>query len=349
MAQPFDSRALRSDGEALPIAEGVQRFLDLVALGAFSASTTGLLAYQTGTGGGLYQLTWFDRAGKPTGTLGDARPFFGFSLSPDRKNLLASASDSLGNFDLWMYDVTTGVPTRFTFDPAGEYHPVWSPDGRSVIFNSTRKGHYDLYRKSVKGAGAEELLYADDMDKVPTSWSSDGKVLLYFTGGGPRHDLWVLPLKTEPPGGGLKPVPFLKTGFNELNATFSPDGQWVAYDSDESGESEVYIAPFSRVTEKQQISRNGGQRPQWRQDGKEIFFETLNGNLLAAEVRMTAQGVVVGAVRTVIAGTFRGSSSGYYYDVSADGQRILVAVSAAGQKPAEPVTLIQQWTGPLKK
>jgi eukaryotic-like serine/threonine-protein kinase len=141
MAQPFDLRALRTAGEAVPVAEHVERFLDLVEEGAFSASATGLLAYRTGADAGVRQLTWFDRLGKPVGTVGEPRTFFDIQFSPDRKTLAASAPDAVGNYDLWMYDVVRKLPTRFTVDPAGEYWGVFSPDGRSVIFNSTRKGH----------------------------------------------------------------------------------------------------------------------------------------------------------------------------------------------------------------
>jgi hypothetical protein len=154
----------------------------------------------------------------------------------------------------------------------------------------------------------------------------------------------VLPLSAERPGEPLKPVPFLKTGFNELFGMFSPDGKWVAYGSDESGDSEIYIAPFSRPGEKYQISRNGGQRPRWRQDGKELFYETLDGRLMVAEVRITAPGVPVGVVRTLLGGTMQTAGSGYPYEISVDGQHILVAMSVASQKPTEPVTLIQNWT-----
>src|SRR5262249_49973911 len=149
--------------------------------------------YQTGSSAGLRQLTLFDRTGNAMKTLGDPRAYFSIELSPDGRSLTASAPDTLGNYDIWLYDVARGLPARFTFDPAGEYYGVWSPDGRSVVFNSSRKEHYDLYRKPANGTGAEELLYADDTDKVPTSWSPDGKFLLYFTGGGPRHQIWLLP------------------------------------------------------------------------------------------------------------------------------------------------------------
>ena len=200
--------------------------------------------------------------------------------------MAASAPDAVGNYDLWMYDAVRGLPTRFTFDPGGEYWAVFSPDRRSVIFNSTRKGHYDLYRKPANGAGAEELIYADDTDKVPTSWSHNGKFLLYFTGGGRRFEMFVLPLEPERLGDPLKPVPFHQTPFNEKDAQFSPvDDRWVMYNSDESGRDEIYVSPFLHRTEKHQISANGGILGRWRKDGKEIFYEAPNGQLMAAEIR----------------------------------------------------------------
>jgi eukaryotic-like serine/threonine-protein kinase len=347
MAEPFDLKSRRPSGEAVPVAEGVNGFLDLVTVGAFSVSRTGLLAYQTGAEERARQLTWFDRLGSPLGTMGEPRRFYDVEFSPDRKTLAASAPDSGGNYDLWMYDVARGLPTRFTVDPAGEYYARWSPDGRTVIFNSTRKGHYDLYRKSANG-GAEELLYADDLNEVPMSWSRDGKLLLYFTGGAPRKQLWVLPLAPQQPGAALQPQPFLQSGFNDEFAQFSPDGRWVSFDSDESQRSEVYVAPFSRPADKTQISPKGGRLPRWRQDdGKEIFYETLDGQLMVAEVEISGETVAVGAVRPLFAGIkFFG---GYNYDVSADGQRILAAMPIVSQKTAEPVTLVENWAAALNR
>jgi Tol biopolymer transport system component len=345
MAQSFDLKSLRTSGEAAPVAEHVERYLNLVEVGAFSASANGLLAYRTGAEAAVRQLTWFDRQGKPTGTLGEPRAFFDIQFSPDRKSLAASAPDAVGNYDLWMYDVARGLPTRFTFDPAGEYWAVFSPDGRNVIFNSTRKGHYDLYRKPANGAGAEEPIYADDAGKVPTSWSHDGKFLLYFNGGGRRFEMFVLPLTPERPGAPLKPIPFHQTEFNEKDAQFSPDDRWVAYDSDESGRFEIYVSPFSRRTEKHQISTNGGSRPRWRQDGKEIFYEAMDGRLTAVEVRVSGETVDMGAVHALpVAVNYFGA---YAYDVSADGQRVLAAIPV--RKDAPPVTLVENWTAALKK
>jgi len=350
MAQPFDLNSLRSNGEAEPIADGVQRFLDLVGFGTFSASRSGLLAYQTGSAGGRKQLTWFDRTGKPIQTLGDPRAFFSIELSPDGRNLVASAPDALGNYDLWLFDVARGVPTRFTSDPGGEYYGVWSPEGTSVILNATRTGHYDLFRGPANTASSEDVLYADNSGKVPTSWSPDGKFLLYFTGGGPRHEIFVLPLTPDRPGEPLKPSPFLKTGFNELFGQFSPDGRWVVYSSDLSGQSEIYVTPFSRPKERHQISPNGGGRPRWRRDGNELYYIALDGKLMATETRISEKSVEAGPAHALltIASSDPTATAGYPYEVSVDGQRILTSIPV-GDGPTQPVTLVQNWTGSLKK
>jgi eukaryotic-like serine/threonine-protein kinase len=349
IAQPFDLSSLRMSGEAEPVAEGVERFLDLVTVGAFTASNSGLLAYQAGPADARKQLTWFDRAGKRIKTLGDPRAFFSIELSPDGRTLAASAPDALGNFDLWLYDVASGLPTRFTSDPGGEFYGVWSPDGRSIILNATRKGHYDLFRGLANSAGTEEALYTNDMDKVPTSWSSDGKSLLYFTGGGTRNELFVLPLTPDRPRAPLMPQPFLKTGFNEMFGQFSPDGRWVVYSSDLSGQSEIYVTPFSRPSERHRISPNGGGRPRWRRDGKELYYVALDGKLMATETRISETNVEAGPPHALLTITgYSPFAAGYPYEISADGQRILTSIPV-GDAAVQPVTLVQNFTGALKK
>ena len=344
MAQPFDLKSLRTSGEAMPVAEHVQRFLALLGVGAFSASSTGLLAYQTGADAAVQQLTWFDRTGKPLGTLGEPRAFWDVEFSPDRKTLIASAPDGVGNYDLWTYDVARDLPTRFTSNPGGEYFGVWSADGRSVIFNSARGGQTDLYRKAANGSGPEERIYADSTGKVPISWSHDGKYLLYFTGGVERHQLFLLPLMPDRPGAPLKSVRFLSTQSNETYAKFSPDDQWVAYQTDQSGRSEVYVAPFSRPEEKHQISTDGGKFPRWRRDGRAIFYQGADGQLRQAEIRIGGNTVEVTAVRPVFGkGGFLG---GYGDDVSLDEQRVLAANPVGGT--AEPITLVENWVAAPK-
>lgn len=340
VAQPFDVTSLRTTGEPVLVAEPVQRLGSLVVIGVFSASQTGLLLYQKGTDTTLSQLTWFDRAGNAVGTLGKPAEFFDVRLSPDGKSVLASAPDAVGNFDLWAFDLAQGFSRRFTTDAGGEYYGLWSADGRTVIFNSTRRGNYDLYRKPASGTGPEELLFADATDKVPNSVSSDGRYLLYFTGGGQRFKLWRLPLIPQPAGAALQPEPLLNTPFNEWWAQFSPDDRWIVYQTDESGQSEIYAAPFSQPTAKHRISSNGGHHPRWRRDGRAVHYQDNDGQLQEALIRIAGDTVQVTSVRPVFARA--GWVGGYGYDVSADAQKALIAVPMA--RTAEPLTLVENWT-----
>lgn len=349
VAQSFDLRSLQAVGEPVQVAERVVRNVLPYSAGVFSVSATGLLAYQGGfSAPDTLQLTWFDRTGKPLGTIGQPQTRFGaLELSPDRKTLVASVPDDVGNIGLWVHDSLRGLPMRFTFDPSRDINAVWSPDGRTIVFNSDRKGRYDLYRKPANGSGAEELLYADDQAKLPSSWSPDGKVLLYHTFSGSQGvHLWVLAMTPEA-NRAARPRRLLQTSSSDLFGQFSPDGQWIVYGSNETQDYEIYAAPFLRPSEKRQISTSGGIRPRWSRNGKEIFYHTRAGQLLAAEVRISGETVEVGPVREL----FRGIPAlyGYAWDISADGQRILAAVPVKNQKAPEPITLVQNWAAGLKK
>jgi Tol biopolymer transport system component len=292
-------------------------------------------------------LTWFDRNGKALGTFGAPEDFSQVALSPDGKTLAASFYDAQGQ-DVYTYDLShdlpQGSPTRFTFDPARDDFPMWAPDGRSIVFNSVRKGHWDLYRKSADGSGAEEVLYADEKEKYPNSFSPDGKLLLFAAVGTANSAYWALPLTPESSAAPLKPVPFLP-GSSLRWGKFSPDGRWVAYVLGEQP-GVVYVSSFSHRGGTHQISANGGIKPLWRRDGKEIFYLSPGGRLMATEVRISGETVEVGSTHALLGGIPLGN--GYAYDVSADGQRILAAV-ARDQKSSEPITLVQNWAAGLKK
>jgi eukaryotic-like serine/threonine-protein kinase len=344
MAQPFDARRLIVTGEAFPIAEKIQTTSTNPHYGYFSASENGVLAYQTGQGAAGSQLTWFDRTGKQIGVLGDSRAYGDLELSPDQKRASVNTLSQAGA-DIWLYDVARGLQMRFTFGPGVAYNSIWSPDGSRVVFNANHKGHMDLYQKASSGAGTEEVLLEDNVNKYPASWSPDGRFILYVSTGTPTgNDLLVLPLS-----GDRKPVPFLQTQFNEGAGHFSPDGRWVAYQSDESGKYEVYVAPFPGPAGKWQISTAGGQAPRWRRDGTEIFYVAPDNRMMVAAANGKGGTFEVSAVKPLFE-THAITGRGYSYDVSADGQKFLInsAAHQNGSGPA-PITVVLNWTAALKK
>jgi len=364
MAQPFDTERFATAGEAVPVAERVQTVLDSGRVGVFSVSETGLLAYREGAGarGGI--LTWVDRSGKRGTAVGEATRQTSFEFSPDRKRIAVVIQDQAAE-DVWIYDVSRGLRTRLTFDAARDTFPVWSPDGRSIVFSSNRKGRFDLYRKAVDSVGAEELLYADDLNKRPTSWSADGKLLLYDAIGGDAiggnsktgQDIWVLPLPPERSGAAVKPSLVLQTTFSERDARFSADGRWILYSSNESQRYEVYVTPFPLAPSgpggKRQVSSasTGPYGARWRQDGREIFYVSPDRELMATEVSIKGGTLELGAVRSLFGLGYQNEAGflGFLsFDVSADGQRFLVS-SAPEQQSAEPLTLIQNWASGLNK
>jgi Tol biopolymer transport system component len=331
IAQAFDERRLEAAQDASPVARNVLEF---------SVSRDGTLVYQGGNADDQ-QLTSFDRKGAATGALGDPANFYTIEFSPDRKKVALSMDD-----DLWIHDVARDLRSRFTFTPGIDTNPVWSSDGRSIAFCSNRTGRYGVYRKSADLSGAEETLYLDATDTLTDSWSPDGKfVMVHRRDPANQEDLALLPLTSDAPGGVFKLTPFLSTPFRELHGRFSPDGHWVAYVSDESGHSEIYVTSFPVHAGKQQISTSGGTQPRWRADGRELFFVSGSGVLMAAEVAIQGSAVAVGAVRSL--GTLVVTGRGWTYDVSADGQRFLVAVRQQQKTP--PLTLVSNWPLLLKK
>ncbi len=322
IAQRFDEKRLEASPETTPLVTDVAEF---------TVARDGTLFYKPG-GASIQQLTWFDRTGTATGTLGDPGNFFMIELSPDRKKLAVSL-----DADIWIQDLARGLRSRFTFTPGIDTNPVWSPDGRTIAFASDRSGRYGIYRKSADLSGTEETLYLDNIPTLTDGWSPDGNSLMVH-----RRD----PVDQEDLAflQGSKLVPFQKTPLRELHGRFSPDGRWVAYLVNESSRDEIFLAPFPGPGPKEQVSTAGGQQPRWRADGKELFFVAANGMLMAADVTRKGDAITVGAAHSL--GIRVVNERGWMYDVSADGQRFLVAVRP--DRSNLPFTLISNWQLLLK-
>jgi Tol biopolymer transport system component/predicted Ser/Thr protein kinase len=340
LAQAFDPKSLKLTGEAFPIAENVQDdpgFFNAV----FSVSDQGTLAYQEAGGTtGLSELTWVDRTGKKLEVLGDPADYFEPRISPDGRRVAVAIEDP---GDIWIYDLARRVRTRLTFAESDDFAPTWSPDGTRVAFSSQRTGSGDIYAKAASGTGADELLLSSKIFKVPNSWSPDGRYLAYiaFQGApGSTADLWLLSL----PDG--KASPLLQTQFAELQAVFSPDGRWLAYASNESGRFEIYVQPFPGPGGKWQISTSGGIQPRWARGGKELFFLAPEGKIMSVEVR--AHTVFEAGAPKALFATALKNAPGPPYDVSSDGQRILLN-RPIHEESSPPITLVQNWTALLKR
>ncbi len=340
MRQPFDPATLALTGEAVVLGERVLMNATFMRAGAFSVSENGALVYQGFGGAGTARLVWSDRAGRQTAIVDERLQYRDLHLSPDGTRAVVSVvSVRENNSDVWVVDVGRGQQARFTFDATDDLSAIWSPQGTDVAFSSRRKGKLDLYRKSVGGADREEVLLDDPVDKTPTSWSSDGKFILYSINSartGP--DVWVLPLT-----GDRKSFPFLETTTDERFARFSPDGHWVAYMSSESGRSDVYVTRFPGPGGKRQVSRAGGHYPRWRSDGKELFYLSPDNRLMAASVTVNSDRVEVGAVQPLFE---MRAPEGLglprdFYDVASDGQRFMLVVP--DETTSTPLTLVTNW------
>jgi Tol biopolymer transport system component/predicted Ser/Thr protein kinase len=338
MAQPFDIKALRVSGEPVVVGRSVQ-YVATWGSSAFSASENGVLAYQ-GPSPAARQLVWFDRSGGRVATLGpDAEYRDDPRISPDGSRVAVTRTDpTTRSADIWIFDVSRGIGSRFTFDAARESSPVWSADGTRLFFSSNKAGIGDLYEKAASGAGSETLLLKSDLWKEPLDISPDGRWLVYTVGDlKTRSDLWLLPLF-----GDRKPVPLLATPFAETEARFSPDGRWLAYVSDEAGKREVYAQPFPATGEKWQVSTAGGSSPRWTSGGRELVYAEPPDKRKIVEIR-SAPSFQVSVPKDLFA-TPRPQGS----DVSRDGKRMLVNMPAAEVAPT-PMTIVLNWTAALRK
>ncbi len=343
VAQPFDLRRYVLSGEPFPLSDEVLYFPQ-VDRAVYSVSGGDVLVTQTGKVASLSQLSWFDRDGKSAGTVGPPGSNNNVRLSPDGHRVAGDQTEPDGRRrNIWIHELAQGLATtRLTFDPSFDGDPIWSPDGKQILFFSDRRGAFRLYLKNADGSGSEEEVA--DLGTVGQGnawdWSRNGKYVLVRK----ANELWYLSW----PERVVKPL--LQAKCTVLNAQFSPDGRWMAFASNETGSMEIYVSPFPSINGKWQVSSGGGQEPRWRQDGKELFYLSADGKMMATAVTTGASFKASSPV--ALFQTHRrlpvSSLDDFSYDVSGDGQRFLIATKV-DEANAAPLSVLLNWASQMEK
>jgi len=353
MAAPFDAVTAQIAGDVFSVADGVSLSSPSSYL-PVTVSANGMLIYEPITAGnGANQFGWYDRSGKPLALVGAPGKVFNPAISPDGKLVAFQRENNTGS-DLWVLDLNRGVETRLTSDPSSNVAPFWSPGGDRIVFASNRSGVYNLYQKAANGSGPEVRLLSNSITDSSEQWSRDGRFIVYFElDTKNKRDLWVLPAEGDTAN--RKPIPFLRSEFDELHGQLSPDSHWMAFTSDQSGRREVYVRPFPPGEGEWTLSIAGGQAPRWSGDGKELFFEAADGKMMSVPVKKAVAGVKPlfepGAPVALFDAHIAPNADNRYfeYDVAADGKRFLIN-TAGGAKPvsAPPLTVVTNWVGVRK-
>ena len=349
LAAPFDLEELQVTGPSVRVVEGVR-----MAFGwaNFSVSENGSLAYVPGRAGLDFQLVWVDHEGtvEPLPLLPGF--FDGPRVSPDGRSFVYRVVHDAGTTNVWLYELERGVNRQFTTNPArgaGAW-PIWGPEGKRVIFNSTRSDGmaWNLYWKPVDGSGPAEPLTESDYSQQAVSVWAKGKLLAFQEIRDPTatgYDIWILPLQ-----GGAQPRPFLQTSANEFLPMFSPDGRWLAYVSDQTGKREIYVQPYPGPGEVKQISSEGGTHPAWAPDGQELFYmegDHPSTKLMAVPVQ-TEPSLRVGRPRLLFSENYwSGSPLGRNYDITPHGERFLMRKEVT--QPMTKIKVVLNWSEELKR
>ena len=347
LAQDFDPDRLELRGDPFPMAEHV------TAATMLSASVAGPIVYRTASEErGQRQLVWVDRSGRELDKVvyPDAAAQ-GPSLSLDGRRVAVFRLVN-GNMDIWSYETSRRAWDRITFDPGDDIYPLWSPDGTRIVFGSARKTDdvMNLYRKLLSAPpGSEELVLSTQQGKFPMDWSADGRFLLYDSFDPKRGtDIWALPLE-----GDRKPFAVVQTDFSERLAQFSPDGTWIAYQSDKTGHFEIYLRPFPGPGGDSRASTAGGAQARWNRNGRELFYIAADDRLMAVPIRFSSDGKTVefGSPLGLFATSVGSTAFLTYrqqYVVSPDGQSFVMN-SVLGEASASPITVILNWKPKLSR
>jgi eukaryotic-like serine/threonine-protein kinase len=342
VAQPFDRRGYVLSGEPHTFSDEVLYF-PTVDKAVFSVSSGEVLATQTGNGASLSELTWFERSGKAAGTVGTPGLYKNIRLSPDGRRAAVDRTDPDGrNVDIWILEPARDKTTRLTFDSFLHQTPIWSPDGRQILFSSSRELGLQVFLKNADGSGSEEQV-ADLNTAFAVNiwdWSRNGRDILVRK----SNELWFFSWQER------VAKPLVQAKWTVQNAQFSPDGRWMAYASNETARWEIYISPFPIGNGKWQVSRGGGQEPRWRQDGKELFYVSEDGKMMAVAVK-TGESFEASSPVALFQTHRRQPISTldvFSYDVSGDGQRFLV-ITKQDEAHAAPLSIRLNWASEMEK
>jgi Tol biopolymer transport system component len=339
-AQGFDADRQTLEGDPFIVEEQV------IGDTRLAASAAGPIAYRTGSAdAGQRQLAWIDRAGRELEkVVYDDTAAQGPSLSHDGRRI-AVYRFANGNMDLWSYDIKRRAWERLTFDPGDDIYPLWSPGDTSIVFGAVRKtANLGIYRRIVGAPpGSEEELLVDAPGAFPMDWSADGRFLLYASASPAQGvDLWALPLDAP-----RKPFEVVRTEFNETMAQFSPNGSWIAYQSDKTGRDEIYLRPFPGPGPDSPVSIDGGAQVRWNANGRELFYVAADDRLMAVPITTAADGKTVepGAPSPLFTTRVGSTATLKYrqqYVVSGDGQSFVMN-SLVAEPSTSPITVILNW------
>jgi serine/threonine-protein kinase len=346
-AVPFDARKLAVKGSEAPVVEGVAVNGPSSTLAEYSFSDSGLLIYMEGATGQASGTTmgWVDRQGQQQ-PISDTTLWGTGRLSPDglriANGIYASTTTAGSPQDIWVFDTERKIKTRVTFGGANS-SPIWTPDGKRITYSGTVDGKSALYWVQADGSGKPQQLLATDSDPTPSSWSPDGKFLLYSQSVDKKPArIWVLPVSGGVAG---KPFPLHDAEAYETEAQVSPDGRWVAYESQETGQIEVYVQPFPGPGGKERVSTQGGDSVRWAHNGRELYYRVVSGEGAVMEVDVqTSPQLHLGLPKILIKGVF-----GTTFDTAPDGKRFLVEMIGGLDAGGRRMVGIDDWFDELTR
>jgi hypothetical protein len=342
MAQPFDLHKLQVIGAPSLVADSIRRGSTLFPSAAYFAVSDRALAYRPDDLWNL-QLAWYSRDGSRVGPAGPRGGFRQISLAPDEKHLAVERIDpGRATTDFWLLELSSGILSRMTFDPGNEMDAVWSQDSGELVFAPRGKGRNNIYRKVVGGGEELPLLESSVVDSFyPQQWLRDESILMT---GFPHRELYRLP-NPRTASNDQRPVLLSHTEFGFETPHVSPDGRYIAYQTEESGRWEIYVAGFPSLTGKRQVSTAGGCQAIWNNDGKELFYLTLEGKLMAVDVS-TANGIGISVSKTLFQTDIRVDPTLNQYSVTGHGKQFIMIEAVEGGET--PIHVVLNWNSKLK-